>query len=64
MQDREETKTEGTARHLNSTLTLGFVPLQKNGRVRARDGKGCFSKRLIGSVPASAQYPEIARCAK
>lgn len=42
MQDREETKTEGMARHLNSTLTLGFVPLQKNGRVRARDGKGLF----------------------
>lgn len=31
---------------LYSTLTLGFVPLQRKGRVWARNRKGCFSKRI------------------
>lgn len=42
----EETITEGVVSYLHSTLTLGFVPLQRTGRIRTRNRKECFSKRL------------------
>lgn len=46
MEDKGRDKTEGMVGYLHSTLTLGFVPLQRNGRVWARNGKECFSKSL------------------
>lgn len=42
----EEIITERVVSYLHSTLTLGFVPLQRTGRIRTRNGKQCFSKRL------------------
>lgn len=63
----EETITKRVMSYLHSTLTLSFAPLERTGRIRTRNGKECFSKRLDGSESTRmglfVQYLAVAGCA-